>query len=147
MKSSQFRNLQMRSILKICLLFPRLLSYWPSSLLRESLKICKEGQPGNKKTQRRGLLVFSELPNLSSAGSRSGFSYTYLGRKRRSLIWIYLDWFEYSKKKSEEGRFNSGLFASKRWKAFSWRLLKSFGNVECKHRCPKLAYSSYRRTK
>jgi hypothetical protein len=31
--------------------------------------MCKEGKAGDKKRQRRGLLVFSELPSLPSAGS------------------------------------------------------------------------------
>jgi hypothetical protein len=31
--------------------------------------ICKEGQAGNNKKQRRGLLVFSELPRIPLAGS------------------------------------------------------------------------------
>jgi hypothetical protein len=46
--------------------------------------ICTEGQEGNKKSQRRGLLVFSELPSLPSAGSRSGCFHTSLGCKPRS---------------------------------------------------------------
>jgi hypothetical protein len=33
---------------------------------------CKESQAGNEKRQRRGLLLFSELPGLPSADSRSG---------------------------------------------------------------------------
>jgi hypothetical protein len=37
--------------------------------------IFKDGQAGNNKKQRRGLLVFSELPCLSSAGSRPLFPY------------------------------------------------------------------------
>jgi hypothetical protein len=40
--------------------------------------ICKEGQAGNKKRQRRGLLVFSELPSLPSAGSRSDCFHNFL---------------------------------------------------------------------
>jgi hypothetical protein len=59
--------------------------------------ICKEGQAVNKKRQRRGLLVISELPSLPSAGSRSGCFHTSLGFKQRSLIQDSLGWFDYSK--------------------------------------------------
>jgi hypothetical protein len=59
--------------------------------------ICKEGQAGNQKRQRCGLLVFSELPSLPPAGSRSGCFHTSLGCKPRSLIRVSLGWFDYSK--------------------------------------------------
>jgi hypothetical protein len=49
--------------------------------------------------------------------------------------------------KCDEGRSNSGLFASKRSKVLSRRLLKYIGRKECKHRCPKVADPTYRRTK
>jgi hypothetical protein len=52
--------------------------------------ICKEGQEGNKNRQRRGLLVFSEVPSLSSAGSRPGCFHTSLGCELRSLIRVSL---------------------------------------------------------
>jgi hypothetical protein len=58
----------------------------------------KEGQAGNKKRQRRGLLVFSELSSLPSAGSRTGCFHTSLGCKPRSLIRVSLGWLDYSKK-------------------------------------------------
>jgi hypothetical protein len=61
------------------------------------LRICNEGQAGNTKRQRRGLLVFSELSSLPSAGSRSGYFHTSLGCKPRSLIRVSLGWFGYSK--------------------------------------------------
>jgi hypothetical protein len=59
--------------------------------------MCKEGKTGNKKRQRRGLLVFSELPSLPSAGSRPGCFHTSLGCEPRSLIRVSLVWFDYSK--------------------------------------------------
>jgi hypothetical protein len=59
--------------------------------------IYKEGQAGNKIRQRRGLLVFSELPSLPSAGSRPGCFHTSLGCEPRSLIRVSLGWFDYSK--------------------------------------------------
>jgi hypothetical protein len=47
--------------------------------------MCKEGQAGNKKKQRRGLLVFYELPSLPSAGSQSGcFSIPWVVSRGRS---------------------------------------------------------------
>jgi hypothetical protein len=49
------------------------------------------------KRQRRGLLVFSELPSLSSAGSRPGCFHTSLGCKPRSFIRVSLGWFDNSK--------------------------------------------------
>jgi hypothetical protein len=55
--------------------------------------ICKQGQAGNKNRQRRGLLVFSELPSLPSAGSRPGCFHTSLGSKPRSLIRVLLGLF------------------------------------------------------
>jgi hypothetical protein len=64
--------------------------------------MCKQSQAGNKKRQRRGLLVFIKLPSLPSAGSRSGCFHTSLGCKPRSLIRVSLGWFDYSK--CEEGR-------------------------------------------
>jgi hypothetical protein len=48
--------------------------------------------------------------------------------------------------KCEERRSDFGLFASKRSKAFSRRLLKSTGREECKNRNPKLANPINRRT-
>jgi hypothetical protein len=63
--------------------------------------------------QKRQSLVISELPSLPSAGSRPGCFHTSLGCEPRSLIRVYLGWFDYSKK-IEEGQPNSGLFASKR---------------------------------
>jgi hypothetical protein len=62
------------------------------------LQICKEGQAGNKKRQRRRLLVFSELPSLLSAVSRPGCFHTSLGFWPRSLIRVSLGWFDHSKK-------------------------------------------------
>jgi hypothetical protein len=56
--------------------------------------IFKDGKAGNKKMQ---LLVFNELPSLPSAGSRPGCSHTSLGCEPRSLIRVYLGWFDYSK--------------------------------------------------
>jgi hypothetical protein len=53
-------------------------------------RIYKEGQAGNKKRQRCGLHVFSELPSLPPAGSRSGYFNTSLGLKARSLIRVSL---------------------------------------------------------
>jgi hypothetical protein len=49
--------------------------------------MCKEGQDGNKKRQRHGLLVFFflELPGLSSAGSRSGCFHTSLGNDKEMI--------------------------------------------------------------
>jgi hypothetical protein len=55
-------------------------------------------QAGDKKRQCRGLLVFSELPSLPSAGSRSDWFRASLGCKPRSLILVSLGWFDYSKK-------------------------------------------------
>jgi hypothetical protein len=52
--------------------------------------MCKEGKAGNKKRQRRGLLVFSELPCLPSAGSRPGCFHTSLGCEPRSFIRVSL---------------------------------------------------------
>jgi hypothetical protein len=78
-------------------------------------KYAKRAKQATQKIQRRGLLVFSDLPSLPSAGSRSGCFRTALGCKPRSLTRVSLGWFYYSKK-SEEGRSNSGLFASKRSK-------------------------------
>jgi hypothetical protein len=75
----------------------------------------KRERAGNKQRQRRGLLVFSEQPNHSSAGSRSDWSRTSLGCKQRSLMRVALGWFDYPKK-CEEGQSNSGLYASKRSK-------------------------------
>jgi hypothetical protein len=43
-----------------------------------------------QKRQRRGLLVFSELLSLPSAGSRSGCFHTSLGCKPRSLMRVSL---------------------------------------------------------
>jgi hypothetical protein len=60
-------------------------------------RICKEGQAGNTKRQRRSLLVFYELPSLPSAGSRSGCLHTSLSCKPRSLIRVSLGSFDYSK--------------------------------------------------
>jgi hypothetical protein len=48
-------------------------------------------------TCKRQLLVFSELPSLPSAGSRSGCFHTSLGCEPRSLIRVSLGWFDYSK--------------------------------------------------
>jgi hypothetical protein len=59
--------------------------------------IFKEGQAGNKKRQRCGLPVFSELPSLPSAGSRPGCFHISLGCEPRSLIRISLGWFDYLK--------------------------------------------------
>jgi hypothetical protein len=39
----------------------------------------KRAKREKKRRQRRGLLVFSELPNLPSAGSRSGCFYPSIG--------------------------------------------------------------------
>jgi hypothetical protein len=64
--------------------------------------ICKEGKAGNKKRQSRGLLVFSELPSLLSAGSRPGCFHTSLGCKPRSLTRVSLGWFDYSKNVMEK---------------------------------------------
>jgi hypothetical protein len=50
----------------------------------------KEGKASNKKRQRRGLLVFSELSSLPSAGSRPGCFHTSLGCEPRSLIRVSL---------------------------------------------------------
>jgi hypothetical protein len=74
--------------------------------------ICKEGQAGNKKRQ---LVVFSKLPSLPSAGSRSSCFHTSLGCEPRSLIQVSLGC-SIIQKKCEEGQSNSGLFASKRSK-------------------------------
>jgi hypothetical protein len=63
-------------------------------------RICKERQAGNKKRQ---LLVFSELPSLSSAGSRPGCFHISLDCEPRSLIRVSLGWFDYSRK-YEEGQ-------------------------------------------
>jgi hypothetical protein len=68
--------------------------------------------------------VFSELPSLPSAGSRSGCLSNSLGCEPTSLIRVSLGWFDYPKK-CEDGRSKSGLFACKRSKAFSRRSLKS----------------------
>jgi hypothetical protein len=72
--------------------------------------IFKEGQAGNKNRQHRGLLVFSELPSLPSAGSRPGCFHTSLGCKPRSLIRVSLGWFDYSKR-CEEGQSNSQAYS------------------------------------
>jgi hypothetical protein len=64
--------------------------------------ICKDGQVGNKKIQRRGLLVFSEIPSLPSAGSQPGSFHTSLGCKPRSLIRVSLGWFDYSKNERKD---------------------------------------------
>jgi hypothetical protein len=39
---------------------------------QESGMYVKKARAGNQQKQRRGFLVFSELPSLPSAGSRSG---------------------------------------------------------------------------
>jgi hypothetical protein len=105
----------------------------------------KRPKQATTKRQYRGLLVFSLLPGLNSAGSRSVCFHTSLGLQVEvahtgfsGLIRLF--------KKCEDGRSNSDLFANKRSKAFSRRLLKSSGREECKHRCPKLADSTNRRT-
>jgi hypothetical protein len=52
--------------------------------------ICKDGQAGNKKRQRRGLLVFSELPSLPSpAADRAVSILTWVVSRGRSygLLW------------------------------------------------------------
>jgi hypothetical protein len=69
-------------------------------------------QRGPSRQQKRQLLVFSELPSLPSAGSRSGCFHNSLGCEPRSLIRVSLGLFDYSKK-CEEGRSNAGLFASR----------------------------------
>jgi hypothetical protein len=51
-----------------------------------------------KKWQRRGLLVFSELPSLPSAGSRLGCFHTALSYKLRSLIQVSKGWFDFFEK-------------------------------------------------
>jgi hypothetical protein len=51
-------------------------------------------------------LVFSELPSLLSAGSRSSSFHTYLGCKLRSLIRVSLGWFDYSKIKKNVRKDN-----------------------------------------
>jgi hypothetical protein len=55
----------------------------------------QRGPSIQQKRQRRGLLVFSELPILPSARSRSGSFHASLGCKPRSLIQISLGWFDY----------------------------------------------------
>jgi hypothetical protein len=70
---------------------------------------CKEGRATTKKDN--GLLVFSELPSLPSAGSRPGYFHSSLGCKPKSFIRVSLGWFDYSKK-CEGGQSNFGLFAS-----------------------------------
>jgi hypothetical protein len=50
----------------------------------------KRAKKDTKKRQRRGLLVFSELPSLPSAGSRPGCFHTSLGCEPRSLIRVSL---------------------------------------------------------
>jgi hypothetical protein len=72
----------------------------------------KRAKQATKTRRRRGLLVSSKLPGLSSASSRPGCFHTSPGCKSRSLIRFFLDFFDL--KKCEEGRSNSGLFASKR---------------------------------
>jgi hypothetical protein len=64
----------------------------------------KEGKAGNKSRQRHSLLVFSELPCLSSAGSPSGCFHISLGCKPRSLLWVSLGWFDYSKDVRKDNR-------------------------------------------
>jgi hypothetical protein len=55
-----------------------------------ALESTKKAELATKKRQRRGLLVFSELPSLPLAGSRSGFFYTSLVWKPRSLVEVSL---------------------------------------------------------
>jgi hypothetical protein len=61
----------------------------------------QRGPRVQQKGKRRGLLVFSELPSLSTAGSRPGCFYTSLGCELRSLIRVSLGWFDYAKKKKK----------------------------------------------
>jgi hypothetical protein len=103
--------------------------------------ICKEGKAGNKKRQ---VLVFSELPSLPSAGSRPGCFHTSLGCEPRSLIRASLGCsiIQKSRGRAIQLRLNRQLVIE----GVSQRLLKSIGREECKHRCPKLADPTYRRT-
>jgi hypothetical protein len=57
----------------------------------------KRAKQATIKGQSRGLLVFSELPSLPSAGSRPGCFHTSLGCKPRSLTRVSLGWFDYSR--------------------------------------------------
>jgi hypothetical protein len=73
-----------------------------SSECQTSGKYSKRAKQATKKRQHRGLLVFSELPSLPSAGSRPGCFHTSLGCTPRSLIRVSLGWFDYSKKNRED---------------------------------------------
>jgi hypothetical protein len=87
--------------------------------------ICKEGKAGNKKSQRRGLLVFSELPSLPSAGSRPGYFHTSLGCKLRSLIRFFLGWFDYSKKCGEFVKRREVASDSNQWRAVCGSIVRA----------------------
>jgi hypothetical protein len=60
-----------------------------SSSMPNKWRVCKDGQAGNKKRQRRGLLVLSEPPRLPSAGRRPDCFHTFLGCKPRSFIRLF----------------------------------------------------------
>jgi hypothetical protein len=80
---------------------------------RTSGIFAKRAKQATTKRQRRSFRVFYGLSSLPLAGSWSGCFHTSLGCEPRSLMRASLGWFDYSKK-CEEGRSNSGLFASKR---------------------------------
>jgi hypothetical protein len=99
--------------------------------------VSKEGQRNQQKRQRRGSLVFSEVPGLPSAGSKSNWFLTFQGH-------IYgLLWADSIIRLCEEGRSYSGLFNSKRSEQyFVWRSLKSIGCDDCKALMPQISESN-----
>jgi hypothetical protein len=106
--------------------------------------MCKEGQAGNKKDNAAACLCFlNYLAFLRPAADRAVSILPWVVSPGRSYGFL---WAVRLFKKCEVGLSNSGLFASKRPKANSRRLLKSIGREECKHRCLKLADPTYRRT-
>jgi hypothetical protein len=109
--------------------------------------ICKEGQADNKNRQRRDSLVFSELPSLPSAGSRSGCFHTSLGCEPRSLYGFLRAGSIIQKNVRNENPTRAYSPVSDRRP--SRRLLKSIGREWARRvqaPVPKLADPTYRRT-
>jgi hypothetical protein len=74
----------------------------------------KRAKQATKKRQRRGLLVFSELPSLSLARQPIGLFPSFPGLLAEVAHTGFSGLIRLFKKKSEDGQSNSSLFAIKR---------------------------------